>query len=472
MITPQFAITQDDEYLYIRIKVSGMRFNAPGLELVVDGNLLVFYLSPYYLRLRFSHNLVEDESLNLIEYDSKDEYIKCKILKSEKGQVFEDLDLPTKLLATKNEKLSKGPLIQEIGGGSDSIEAISKEGELLDWEVKQELHSESAFSDKYGFDSQYSGYISVSVANGNDINELDDPEHTDKEIRVKERLHKENLKFDAEYYAAEYLTSKYGDAEELEINGIKSLLQYTPPLISFILNHRSESVNVNDQPSLIPVEFTEKEQQQMQDNIPSKVHLITDVKTAYLTLLSLLYSYCFEQVENEGMHTTESPWTIGKLTPQLSALDQQILLSESVGKFSNIKAIIITAIRRSLSYPLHRNYELCIKVWRNTLQLLKAGKKMVVRALLDIHEIFRYHDVYYVYNKILLDDLCSWFISQGNETIVNSLAAQAEKELREVNKSQIEFECISGVDEDTGEIQMENITIEEIEYLVDQEKME
>ncbi len=473
MITPRFTITQDEEYINVQIKVSSIRFNASTMELVIDGCMFIFHLSPYYLRLRFSDELVEDETLNKVEYDSKHESINCKILKAVKGTEFKDLDLPVKLLAAKNEqpKPTGGPLIQELDAKEETIADIREEGQQFDWEIKQEITSDDTPITKYGFNNSYSGYMNVSISNGNDINELDDPEHTNAEDRVKERLKKENLKFDPEYFAAEYMTSKYGDEEELQINGIKQLLNYTPPLCQSYrtwysqLDPEQKEMNVS-----FPVEFTEKEQNQMHEHLPRKTYLINDIKTQYLTILSILYSYTFEQIENEGNHTTESYWTIGKLTPQIAMLDQQILLSESMSEFSQIKAIIVTAIRRTLSYPLHRNYDLCIKAWNDTIDLLLGGKRLVIKALLDVHELYRYHDVYYVYNKILLDDLCAWFISQGNDNVIKSLALQAKKELSNVDKSSIEFECVSGINEETGEVEWETLTVAEIEQLVEQEK--
>lgn len=75
---------------------------------------------------------------------------------------------------------------------------------------------------KYGFDNLYDTVISVSTSNGNDINELDDPEHTDANDRVIERLRKENLKFDPEYYVSEYMTHKYGNEEDLKLTALKN----------------------------------------------------------------------------------------------------------------------------------------------------------------------------------------------------------------------------------------------------------
>lgn len=60
------------------------------------------------------------------------------------------------------------------------------------------------------------------------------------------------------------------------------------------------------------------------------------------------------------------------------------------------------------------------------------------------------HDVYYVYDKVLLDDLTAWFISQGSENVIRSLALEVRKEQESLSKQDIEFECIASFNEQTG----------------------
>ncbi|AET38800.1 Hsp90 cochaperone SHQ1 Ecym_3309 [Eremothecium cymbalariae DBVPG len=499
MITPKFNVNQDEEFIYIKLHISNIRFNAPGLEIVVDGNLFVFHLSPYYLRLRFPHEMVDDERCTA-QYNSNDESIAVKVPKTLKGQVFEDLDLSTKLLARQGEilaldgieareKLSKvagKSLIEEVGGASDingrlsqtkekfdwkERQQLQETGEKFNWELKQELQdsSDMLLNHKYGFDDQYESIIRISLSNGNDINELDDPENTSMDSRVLERISKENLKFDPEYYISEYMTFKYGSKEELDINGINTLLKFIPTLPKAYLKWYKHAENKD---ITMPVEFNGKEQEIMQNNIPKKEYLVSDIKPLYLTILSLLFAQTFEQIENEGSHNTESAWTIGKLTPQISFLDQQILPQDLIEKFSIIKAVIVTGMRRSLSYPLHRNYDLSMKCWNYVYYILRGGKRLVLRALLDIHEVFRFHEVYYVYNKILLDDLCSWFLLNGSEHLIRSLAVDLKRELDALQKKEIEFDCVVGPDENSGEVLWENLTLEEMEYLAEQEYLE
>lgn len=54
MLTPRFELNQDEEFVYIKIHISNIRFSAAAIEMVVNENVFVFSLPPYYLRDRKS----------------------------------------------------------------------------------------------------------------------------------------------------------------------------------------------------------------------------------------------------------------------------------------------------------------------------------------------------------------------------------------------------------------------------------
>lgn len=494
MITPRFSVKQDDEYVYVDIKISSVRFSGTELEMIADNNMFIFHVSPYYLRLRFPHEILDDERAKA-EYQATNEAVVVRLPKAINGQYFEDLDVPTKLLSrheNKKESLpaaaARGPLIQEISEpaieakledhSNSNIESIRNAGEQFDWEIEQTPHNNSGslIKSKYGFDYRYEALLNTTLENGNDINDVPDPDHTPSSDRVTQRLHQEDLKFDPDYYVSEYLTGKYGTDEDKEINGIHRLLKYTPSLVNLYLEWYSQA---EDKQRVMPMQFSENEQAQMRDNIPHKSYDLQDLKRPYVTIMSLIFSYCFEQIENESTHNTESAWTIGKLTPQISALDQELFIPENSGIIeqekksgSMIRSALIAGIRRSLSYPLHRNYDLSIRAWKFAYYIMRAGKRLVTRVLLDIHEVFRYHDAYYIYNKILLDDLCSWLITNGNENVLRSLATSLKSELDEMSRDKIIFNCVAGIDEETGAISWEQMTLKEIEILAEAQYIE
>lgn len=481
MITPFFTITQDDEFIYIDVKISHMRFSAQNLEMIVDQELFIFSLNPYYLRIRLPYSCVDDERSHA-EYESKSECVKIKVPKEQKGQYFPDLDLSAKLLArstndnqpllnevgtdnddsntsTSNKLAISKPLIEELDVQNDvnKLDTLKKdieEGEKFNWEVSQtmpqenklEIGSEATLeSIKYGFNNQFDKIVSVSLSNGNDINEIGDPETTPATDRIIERLIKENIKFDPEYYAADYIMEKYPSPDDDKI--FKSLIDWKSPITkSFMKWYKAQQeLPTENREAVMPVEFSKEEQERML-NLPRKSYIIEDsYKPQILVLIvSLLFSHHFDLRETEGEHNIESAWTIGKLTPQICFLDSQLSVASEANNESVLKAAILTSTRRALSYPLHRNYKMIQKVWDDVYYNLRGGKRSVLKSLLDLKELYRYHDVYYVYDKIWLEDLCAWIISDGlSEGTIRNLAHDLRKEYLNLKKTDITFEKLN-----------------------------
>ncbi|CCE89057.1 Piso0_001855 [Millerozyma farinosa CBS 7064] len=468
MITPYFSINQDDEFIYIDIKVSHVRFSGSAVEMIVQEELFIFSLPPYYLRLRLPKPCIDDERSHSY-YDSKNESVNVKIPKLNKGEWFPDLDLQAKLLARQvnNEQIREvdsvkkdepsqksGPLIEELDVSNNIVDTQNssdhaEEGEMFNWEVKQtvppadQMDNPQQSSNMYGFNNRYKDIVGISVSNGNDINELGDPESTPPKDRVTERLIKENIKFDVEYYASDYISEKFGLPNESGGRDIKDLIGWVSPVKKTVLkwSKSQQATSPENRVQIMPVEFTKEEQEKM-INLPRRTYIVDQNHKSELLvlLLSLLFSYHFELRENEGDHTVESAWTIGKLTPQFAFLDSQII-SSHVNSYNLLKASIITSIRRALSYPLHRNYNLILAAWDDVYYNLRGGKRFVLKSLLDLKELFRFHDVYYVYDKIWLDDLATWMISdQVTENTIRKLAHDLKSELTNLRRAEVTFE--------------------------------
>lgn len=508
MITPFFTIRQDDEFIFIDVKISHIRFSAAGIEMIVQNELFIFSLAPYYLRIRLPFPCVDDERSHA-EYNSKTECVNIRIPKEVKGQFFPDLDLTTKLLARLNEPtaatpadsasstLANKPLIEEMDVDNTVIAPSTttqqdqlKEGEQFSWEVTQSaaetpadelLEGDDARLDagvefRYGFNNTFSEIIGISMSNGNDINELGDAEHTAPNDRIMERLIKENIKFDVEYYAADYIMQKYPSPDDDKF--FKELIDWKSPTTKKFMKWYKEEKEkeVESQSQYMQnIEFTKDEQEKLLD-LPRKSYLIDNPESLLIALVSLLFSYHFDMRETEGDHNIESAWTVGKLTPQISLLDSKIIPNAN-NSDNLLKASVITLIRRALSYPLHRNYAVIQKVWDDVYYNLRGGKRLVIKSLLDLRELFRFHDVYYVYNKIWIDDLCSWVISDNlTESMIRSLAHDLKKEYTNLKKTDITFEKINQDadtnmddegedDEDDG---MVVLNLQEIEHMAEQ----
>ncbi|TID25459.1 hypothetical protein CANINC_002937 [Pichia inconspicua] len=313
MLTPRFELKQDDEFVYITVFISNVRFSAAAIEMVVNDEVFVFSLPPYYLRLRFPKPLVETEDATS-QFVPKEECIKIRIPKLNKGEFFPDLDIGAKLLARLNEPTTDSkqtkqmPLIEEVdSSSSDRITAqhyssMEQEAMQYDWEIPQTLQTpltDLKQSVSYGFNNQYSDYLTVSLANGNDLNELSDPDHLQPDDRIMERLIRENIKFDMEYYANDYINVKY--LQEEGDQGLISALKFVSPFNKLF----NDSSSKND----IVIEFNKDENDQM-IGLPKKSYLVDDSRPLYYTILCVLYAYSYELRSFAGETTIESVWTI------------------------------------------------------------------------------------------------------------------------------------------------------------------
>ncbi|KAF5101819.1 hypothetical protein D0Z00_000681 [Geotrichum galactomycetum] len=299
MITPKFSIRQDANRLYITIYLPHIRASTD-IEFQVDSNVFIFSLSPYYLRLRFSHALLNDEDERVIDnetlkstlnYNASDCTVEISIAKETPGQEFEDLDLLTKLLArAKNPDhrapSSSGdvprPLIQEIGGDNNNpsnqdIDAhfsrLQSEAEEFDWELPQTLPTEEEDAvnvtgkAQYGFNRQYSGEIGVTMATGaNDVNEYPEPEQSVPGQRAEFRAQLEALAFDADYYLADTFDNP----------DIAELIRWKSPTNELFSQFIANNNNNDDL-----IKFTEEEQQAM-TRLPKKQYFLDNPKRIYL----------------------------------------------------------------------------------------------------------------------------------------------------------------------------------------------
>lgn len=476
MLTPYFIATQDDKFIYVSIKVSHVRFSASALETVVDSHLFIFSLNPYYLRLRFPHPLADDERASAT-FNSKKSCVDVKLPKENPGQDFPDLDLVARLLVRKDEsKVVAKPLIQELDI-SNSVEAnfdnanptteLVQEGEIHDWELPQSVAEKApAVTVSYGFNNNYNSIVGVSLTNGNDVNELGDPERALPKDRIIERLIKENIKFDPEFYAADYIMQNH-PSEDDDKDFTSALAWEAPSTRKFLAWYKQEIQKpAEKREKVVPLTFTEEEQQKMLQ-LPRRSYLIEDSykPQLYILILSVLFAFSYDLRENQGEHTIESVWTVGKLVAQFAFLDSQLYIPNERGA-SILKACVITGIRRALCYPLYRNYIFATKAWDDVCYILRSGKRVTMKYLLEARELFRFHDVYYVYDKIWLEDLCLWVLSDSvSEGILRQVAHDLKRELDCLEKTSITFEKID--DTQSGDTMMV-LDVQEIEGFADE----
>lgn len=113
---------------------------ASDVETNVDDTLLTVHINPYFLRLHFPHEVVEDDSSTAF-YDPSTGYLTITLTKAVKGQTFADLDLLAKLLAPRSSQPPPAPSIEvlESPPGEDGISELSRRATQLTLEDQDEF---------------------------------------------------------------------------------------------------------------------------------------------------------------------------------------------------------------------------------------------------------------------------------------------------------------------------------------------
>ncbi|ELP91686.1 hypothetical protein EIN_207530 [Entamoeba invadens IP1] len=102
-----------------------------------------------------------------------------------------------------------------------------------------------------------------------------------------------------------------------------------------------------------------------------------------------------------GDTTVESAWTIATLAPVLSYLDEIETANE----------VVSACVRRGVTYPVVRNYDLAKKAIEETLSIFEGGKSTLVRMVLRIHRIFKLDELKHYLCFIFWTSSQSWHLS-------------------------------------------------------------
>ncbi|KAF0270344.1 hypothetical protein FOG48_00610 [Hanseniaspora uvarum] len=491
-----------------------------------------------------------------------------------------------KLIQEVDDETNDIPLLSKLG---ETFDWQIKQNVNVENDIK---NNKIGFSSKYTADAIIPSIYNNNEIN--EVAEailLKDSEDFKSEL-IQLRNYRDNLKFDPDYYMNDYITFKYGQLneymkEDLDINGILEILKFVPTEIKYFL--KWVKLKASDKPRFKDlISYNEFEQEQMREKLPKNIQhedfekilsndgdvkliskqtplflqlakspksikfddLNESWKQNFTFLINAIFGYFFQSMEfdynlkeelegkvpsstykpSKREQTSERSWLIGKLSPQLSNLDNTLLLNEfGVKESCNwkpefkldnkdvdmdedfiikevveeepeqkdikisdledkrniIKAALIISIKKSLSYPLHRNLQLSLKVVDYVNYTFLGGSKLIIKILLKIHELFRFDDTFYIYNKIWLDDMITWllkfcdteFHDVNNEVvkgddILDELFKDVASKISFINRSfkkeDFDFMIIqSELNEQGDNIEWDSINIQEIENIAD-----
>jgi protein SHQ1 len=235
----------------------------------------------------------------------------------------------------------------------------------------------------YGFNSHHSGVF--AGLEEYDVLELPDPERVTSEERRLLRVVAEESKFDGDYYLGDLMNAEdYAHVFSFQ------------PFWSFILENHSRVL---------------------------------------CGLVDLLFAYVYHELTMAGEESCEASWTVSRLSRLLGWLDD----SED-----SIEATLRISYRRALCYPLYRNWQLCVTAQAHVSGILRAGKRVTLKCLLNIHHCMTHNaEKRYLLNVVFVDDYLAWLQAVEDESVLwklgESVAKVAlRKESLELNLVQLE----------------------------------
>ena len=290
----------------------------------------------------------------------------------------------------------------------------------------------------YGFNNAYSDFFRAWHGEVSEILSLPDPDHVQPEQRRILREAAEEQQFNIERYLMDCANQSDDMYFNLAMEYVPFWREY-PVLLPPAETPRKEkavrvlkpcTVEVDSDvngvgksidnlspdvalPSVYPessIKFTDAEQELLL-RLPRKEFLLPEDSQEETVvvggLVDILIGFAYEQLTTQGDSGVESTWTVSIVSPTLSWLDSN----------ADLHAVVRSSVRRMISFPFLRQYDLALRSVCEASEMLKRGKRVVLRALLMLHRIVEKSETQYLLNSLYIQDYCVWIQSVANERL-------------------------------------------------------
>ena len=394
MITPNFKIEQNDEFIIISIRLKYVKIS--DVEFFIENNNFKFYLKPYYLNLFFSDNLIESDK-NSSKYDLDNGILTVNIEKEIHGTTFKDLELLSNLLNNQNNNSNVNIKVEEIEESYyNKFEDVDEDtlNNLLFSDMTKEKSEILLESDdyNYGFNNKYNDVFKNRTEELLEIADIN-PDEIKIKYRYIHKMKRENEDFIAERYI-------FDEYEEEEIKRIEEL-----KIEKFLKKNELDSI------------YSQKEHSCLMSISKIKLCLFPEeiYFEFYLEVIDIIFSFLYDIRINDLESNSESGWNINKISSVLSSfLSYKGLFytNSDIPPLDYIKEslshLLINSYRRILCYPLYRNFNLCERVKKDIIYFISKGKALILKLLLNVKIIFEKSEPRHILNKIYLDYYCKW----------------------------------------------------------------
>lgn len=431
MITPLFKIEQSPDFITVKALLKYIKFS--DFDYFIEGTNFRFSLKPYHLNIYLSHNLDAINPKNSFAYDIETHTLTAVIAKEESGVKFTNLDLLSTLFEKPKEKTAPSIKVEELSNTKEEndnhdthkspLNTITTEEELNNYLFElysiPEIESLSLINTNstefyYGFNNLFNDVFDKRYEDMIEIIDLN-PKKVSRKYRYLAMLEKESYDFVPE----RYIYDKYLiDPEFEEGEHLRTIMSLS---INDLIKTLTDSMMI----------YNESEIKVLQDINKTKLSFIdTDNHFEfYLQLIDVFFAYLYDTYTTEYEHSSESGWTINKLSSVFSNLIDFNKNFYSQSKDISIdilnelvKNVLICSYRRVLVYPFYRNIELCNKIQKDICVLLSQPKVVFVKILIQIRNIFEKSEPRYLLNTLYIDPYLKWIQFHSDEKIFKILS--------------------------------------------------
>lgn len=468
MITPLFNVEQDDQFIILKAQVKYIKISE--FDYFIEDNNFRFTLKPYHLNIYFSDKIKSESMNNSFTYDMDKHLLICKIEKFEIGKYFTNLNLLSTLFENPKKNSNQITKIEELDSNNIDIEEKCKIPVLNISELNTFLFNEYSKTEEenisiingkniedyyYGFNNFF---IDVFDKRSEDMLEICDinPKKIPIKFRYLNMLEEEMRNFDSEHYVSDlFLDMKESDFYDENFENILNLKN-----TKFLKSISTENNNMlYDEDELqILKDINKVKLNSMINNLNYNNNNFCSFKF-YLNIIDILFAFIYDCITTEYEHSSESGWTINKLSSTLSNLidfnknfysQSKIISFDILNEL--IKNLLISCYRRELIYPLYRNIKLCEKIKMNVIEVLKKGKFGLTKCFISIRKIFEKSEPRYLLNTLHIDPLLKWIQFYSEEKIIKILIVKLneikiKKEDLKLNLEIVEKELLEGITE-------------------------
>lgn len=145
-------------------------------------------------------------------------------------------------------------------------------------------------------------------------------------------------------------------------------------------------------------------------------------------LINILLAMCYDVRSTFNEPTCESPWTRTILSSTLSYFEV----------FDNVKSVVECFLRRSLTYPLYRNYDFSRLCVDDAITALRRGKNWILKQLLVTYEMFLSgNESRELLNKFYIEDYIKYVSNHIDNDHLHMLSQNLKNVLFDVTKKSL-----------------------------------